>query len=148
MLGSRCDGVVTSRWEFCLHFSNGRNLLEFPSHGTGGVRWRVDEKDPWKKKSNDLSWECTVGILCSGSSSGGDKDKVHLHPTLSRNAGMLWVGKGLESHSCLIHGQGHLPLFQVAPSSVQPNLEHFQGWGSQNLSGIPKAVSSYILIYF
>ena len=36
----------------------------------------------------------------------------------------------LIQHPC--HGQGHLPLDQVAPSPIQPGLEHFQGWGSHN----------------
>uniref|UniRef100_A0A672TZU8 Dedicator of cytokinesis 1 n=1 Tax=Strigops habroptila TaxID=2489341 RepID=A0A672TZU8_STRHB len=36
------------------------------------------------------------------------------------------------------HGQGHLPLEQVAPSPcVQPGLEHCQGWGSHSFSGHP-----------
>jgi len=30
------------------------------------------------------------------------------------------------------HEQGCLPLSQVAQSSIQPGLEHFQGWGSHN----------------
>uniref|UniRef100_A0A672URK1 Neuron navigator 2 n=1 Tax=Strigops habroptila TaxID=2489341 RepID=A0A672URK1_STRHB len=30
------------------------------------------------------------------------------------------------------HGQGHLPLDQVAPSPVQPGLEHCQGWDWAN----------------
>uniref|UniRef100_A0A672VEE9 IF rod domain-containing protein n=1 Tax=Strigops habroptila TaxID=2489341 RepID=A0A672VEE9_STRHB len=35
------------------------------------------------------------------------------------------------------HGQGHLPLEQVAPSPcVQPGLEHCQGWGSHSFSGL------------
>jgi len=33
------------------------------------------------------------------------------------------------------HGQGQLPLDQVAQSSIQPGLEHCQGWGSHNFSG-------------
>ena len=37
----------------------------------------------------------------------------------------------------LCHGQGHLPLDQVAQSPVQPGLEHFQGGGSHNFSGQP-----------
>ncbi|XP_032539363.1 uncharacterized protein LOC116784656 [Chiroxiphia lanceolata] len=36
------------------------------------------------------------------------------------------------------HGQGHLPLAQVAPSPVQPGLGHFQGSrGSHSFSGQP-----------
>ena len=27
------------------------------------------------------------------------------------------------------HGEGHLPLDQVAQSAIQPDLEHFQRWG-------------------
>jgi len=33
------------------------------------------------------------------------------------------------------HGQGHLPLDQVAQSSVPPDLEHLQGWGIHSFSG-------------
>uniref|UniRef100_A0A8B9FQH9 Eukaryotic translation initiation factor 1 n=4 Tax=Aves TaxID=8782 RepID=A0A8B9FQH9_9PSIT len=35
------------------------------------------------------------------------------------------------------HGQGHLPLEQLAPSPVQPGLEHCRGWGSHSFSGHP-----------
>jgi len=35
------------------------------------------------------------------------------------------------------HGQGQLPLAQVAQSPVQPGLEHFQGGGSHSFSGKP-----------
>lgn len=40
-------------------------------------------------------------------------------------------GKGPHSSSSPtpLHGQGHLPLSQAAPSSVQPGLERSQGWG-------------------
>jgi len=37
----------------------------------------------------------------------------------------------------LCHEQGHLPLDQVAQSSIQPGLEHLQGGGSHNFSGQP-----------
>ncbi|NXG55756.1 PR40A factor, partial [Hemiprocne comata] len=36
-----------------------------------------------------------------------------------------------------LHGQGHLPPDQVAPSPIQPALEHFQGWGSHSFPGQP-----------
>jgi len=32
------------------------------------------------------------------------------------------------------HEQGHLPLDEVAQSSIQPGLEHCQGGGSHNFS--------------
>jgi len=38
------------------------------------------------------------------------------------------------------HGQGHLPLDQVAQSPVQPGLEHFQGGDSHSFSGQPVPV--------
>uniref|UniRef100_A0A8C3PLQ6 Uncharacterized protein n=1 Tax=Calidris pygmaea TaxID=425635 RepID=A0A8C3PLQ6_9CHAR len=41
------------------------------------------------------------------------------------------------------HGQGHLPLDQVAQSPIQPGLEHLQGWGSHNFSGQPVPVSHH-----
>ncbi|XP_053942277.1 UBX domain-containing protein 11 isoform X8 [Cuculus canorus] len=52
----------------------------------------------------------------------------------------LWNGlswKGPQSLSCPTpgHGQGHLPLDQFAPSSIQLGLEHLQGWGSHHCSG-------------
>lgn len=33
------------------------------------------------------------------------------------------------------HGQGHSPLDQDAPSSIQSDLEHFQGRGTREFSG-------------
>ncbi|KAK4807192.1 hypothetical protein QYF61_024312 [Mycteria americana] len=41
------------------------------------------------------------------------------------------------------HGQGHLSLDQVAQSLIQPDLEHFQGWGIHNFSGQPVPVSHH-----
>jgi len=38
------------------------------------------------------------------------------------------------------HGQGHLPLDQVAQSPMQPGLEHFQGGGIHSSSGQPVPV--------
>jgi len=38
------------------------------------------------------------------------------------------------------HEQGHLPLDQVAQSSIQPGLERFQGGGSHSFSGQPVPV--------
>jgi len=37
----------------------------------------------------------------------------------------------------LCNEQGHLSLHQVAQSSVQPDLDCFQGWGIYHLSGQP-----------
>ena len=39
------------------------------------------------------------------------------------------------SSSSSWHGQGHLPLDQVAQNPIQPCLEHFQGWGIHNFLG-------------
>jgi len=41
------------------------------------------------------------------------------------------------------HGQGHLPLDQVAQSPIQPGLEHCQGGGIHNFSGQPVPVSHH-----
>jgi len=41
---------------------------------------------------------------------------------------------------CPCHGQGHLPLDQVAKSLIQPGLEHCQGWGIHSFSGQPVPV--------
>jgi len=38
------------------------------------------------------------------------------------------------------HEQGHIPLDQVAQSSIQPGLEHCQGGGSHSFSGQPVPV--------
>jgi len=38
------------------------------------------------------------------------------------------------------HGQGHLPLDQVAQSPIQPGLEHCQGGDSHSFSGQPVPV--------
>ncbi|KAM4790430.1 uncharacterized protein ACIQIH_003598 isoform 1-T1 [Cyanocitta cristata] len=32
------------------------------------------------------------------------------------------------------HGQGHLPLHQIAQSPIQPDLQHFQEWSIPNFS--------------
>ncbi|NXN59955.1 POGZ protein, partial [Rynchops niger] len=41
------------------------------------------------------------------------------------------------------HGQGHLPLDQVAQSPIQPGLKTFQGWGFHPRSGQPVPVSHH-----
>jgi len=38
------------------------------------------------------------------------------------------------------HEHGHLPLDQVAQSSIQPGLEHCQGGGTHSFSGQPVPV--------
>ncbi|XP_061317325.1 keratinocyte-associated protein 3 isoform X2 [Pezoporus flaviventris] len=55
------------------------------------------------------------------------------------NHRMVWVGRDLKAHPVPTpcHRQGHLPIDQVAPSPVQPGLEHCQGWGSHSFSGQP-----------
>jgi len=42
---------------------------------------------------------------------------------------MVSIGRDLKDHliPTPCHEQGHLPLHQVAQSSIQPGLEHFQG---------------------
>lgn len=47
----------------------------------------------------------------------------------SQNHGIVWAGGDLKAQLIppLCHGQGHLPLSQVVPSS----LEHFQRWGRE-----------------
>lgn len=39
-----------------------------------------------------------------------------------------WEGKDLKAHliPSPLHGQGHFPQDQAAPSSIQPDLEHLQ----------------------
>jgi len=46
------------------------------------------------------------------------------------------------------HEQGHLPLDQVAQSSIQPDLEHCQGGGSHSFSGqpVPSKLENFDLI--
>ena len=58
---------------------------------------------------------------------------------------MVWVGRDLKDHLVQppCHGQGHLPLDQVAQSPIQPGLGHCQGWGSHSLSGQPVPVSHH-----
>jgi len=55
---------------------------------------------------------------------------------------MVWVGRNLKDYLVQppCHGQGHLPLDQVAQSPIQPGLEHCQGEGSHNFSGQPVPV--------
>jgi len=49
------------------------------------------------------------------------------------------LGKTFKGHLVQrpCHGQGHLQPDQVAQSPVQAGLEHFQGWGINQLSGQP-----------
>jgi len=55
---------------------------------------------------------------------------------------MVGFGRDFKDHlfqpPC--HEQGHLPLEQVAQSSIQPGLEHRQGGGSHSFSGQPVPV--------
>jgi len=55
---------------------------------------------------------------------------------------MVYVGRDLEDRLVQPswHGQGHLPLGQVAQSPVQPGLGHFQGGGIHSFSGQPVPV--------
>ena len=57
----------------------------------------------------------------------------------SQNHRLVWVGRDLKAHPvpALCHGQGHLPLDQVAQSPIQPGLDHCQGWDSHSFSGQP-----------
>jgi len=47
----------------------------------------------------------------------------------------------------LCHEQGHLPLDQVAQSSIQPGLEHCQGGGIHSFSGQPEVSSAASLAW-
>lgn len=47
--------------------------------------------------------------------------------------------RALEGHLV----QLHLPLDQAAHSPIQPDLERFQGWGIQHLSGQPVPLSHH-----
>ncbi|XP_050826559.1 uncharacterized protein LOC115484356 [Serinus canaria] len=52
--------------------------------------------------------------------------------------GLGWKGPSNSSSSTPCHGQGHLPLSQVAPSLIQLGLGHFQGSRSSHTTlGIP-----------
>jgi len=60
--------------------------------------------------------------------------------TESQN-GLRWKGlyrSSISKPPC--HGQGHLPLDQVAHSPILPGLEHCQGGGSHSFSGQPVPV--------
>jgi len=64
------------------------------------------------------------------------------HP-YSQNCTMVLVWKELleiilPQPPC--HGQGHLPLDQVAQISIQPRLEPFWGWDIYSFSGQPVPV--------
>jgi len=49
----------------------------------------------------------------------------------SQNHRMVWVGRDLIGHlvPTLCHGQGRLPLHQIAQGPTQPGLEHLQAGG-------------------
>ncbi|NXJ61016.1 SNTG1 protein, partial [Rostratula benghalensis] len=53
----------------------------------------------------------------------------------------VWLGRDLNSPSIKFqppcHGQGRLPLEQVAQSPVQPDLQHFKRWGIHSFSRQP-----------
>ena len=55
--------------------------------------------------------------------------------------GLGWKGHlKIISFQLPCHGQGHLPLDQVAQSPIQPDFDHFQGWGIHSFSGQPVPV--------
>uniref|UniRef100_A0A672UYG3 Tripartite motif containing 65 n=1 Tax=Strigops habroptila TaxID=2489341 RepID=A0A672UYG3_STRHB len=71
--------------------------------------------------------------------------------TYTQNHRMVWVGRDLKAHSVPTpcHGQGHLPLEQVAPSPVQPGLEHSPFMlllfpDHRNLTFDPKTANKYL----
>uniref|UniRef100_A0A8B9F833 polypeptide N-acetylgalactosaminyltransferase n=1 Tax=Amazona collaria TaxID=241587 RepID=A0A8B9F833_9PSIT len=122
--------VLQTPWLFAVRLVRGKTLvislsawgfLRYPPVHAAGQRFReVDhftyKSIPWWKIHHSAWWVvtgCSYRMVC--------------------------VGRDLKAHpipaSC--HRQGHLPLDQVAPSPVQPGLEHCQGWGSHNFSGHP-----------
>lgn len=54
---------------------------------------------------------------------------VHFTELIERIHRLVWVGKALKDHlvPAPCRGQGHIPLDQVAHSSIQPYLEHWVG---------------------
>jgi len=70
------------------------------------------------------------------------KKQVKYVLTVSWNRRMVWVGRDLIDllDPTLCHGQGHLPLDQVAQSPIQPGLELFHGGGIHDFSGQPAPV--------
>jgi len=62
--------------------------------------------------------------------------EIKIRISESQNHRMVWVGRDLTYHlvPTPCHGQGHLPLDQVAQSPIQPGLDHCQGGGSHSFS--------------
>lgn len=52
---------------------------------------------------------------------------------------MVWIGTDHRGHlvPTALPWQQHCPLDQVSQTSIQPGLEHFPGWGINNLSRQP-----------
>jgi len=67
------------------------------------------------------------------------------------NHSMVWVGRNFKDHlvPSPCHEQGHLPLDQVAQSSIQPGLEHCQGGASTaSLSNLCQCLITLIVKNF
>lgn len=45
---------------------------------------------------------------------------------------MTWLGSNVKDHLVLnsLPWTGNIPLYQVAQSSIQPSLDHNQGWST------------------
>ena len=95
-----------------------------------------------------IQWSSTECVLDHGSAS---PHLQGMHPqefTLSQNHRVI-ERIGLEGTLKITqfqipcHGQGYLPLDQVAQSPIQPDLEHFQGWSIHNFSGQPLPLSRH-----
>lgn len=54
--------------------------------------------------------------------------------------GLAWKGPSRTSSSIILLT---LPLEQLAPSSIDPGSEHFQGWGIRNFCGQPVPYCSH-----
>jgi len=70
----------------------------------------------------------------------GEGQQIHLRVFIESQNGKGWKGPKDHLVPSPCREQGHLPLDQVAQSSIQPGLEHCQGGGSHSFSGQPVPV--------
>lgn len=74
------------------------------------------------------AWTCVRLMLVGG------KDKSARLLRLTESQRWFWLQRHCED--CLVftpcHGQGYLQLHQVAQSSIEPGVEHLQGWSTQS----------------
>lgn len=73
---------------------------------------------------------------------GFQQDELQVSPHGSPlDHGMVWVGMVLKSHP--VPPQGHLPLSQIPPSPIRPEIEHSRGGICNSPANSNRAIPSF-----